>query len=194
MPKLLILAELFLIVMCISYIYKITGLFMDIAYGPKNPSLLNIFLLEMDLIFLVLTVLAALSVSSRRSESWKKIVRTCFTFTFATILSASLTKSDSYAHAFDFNPYLTGIVLAIVVLIMLFSKDIKAFYTPPMTEIPRLRDWIIFIVYGKLFDTDYHIRFRNEPSDSGRGGKGPDIGIPEELGPLADHLQDIPSH
>lgn len=194
MPGLIILAEIFLIAMCISYIFKINGLFMDIAYGPANPSLLNILLLEMDVIFLVLTIFAALSISSRRSESWKKVVRTCFTFTFAMILSSSLMSSSSYSHQFDINPYVAAVLLGILVLIMLFSKKVKAFYTPPMTEIPRLRDWIIFIVYGKLFDTEYHITFSNDGPGSGNNGGGPDFGIPDELGPLVDHIQDIPGH
>ena len=158
MPTGLIIAELFLAVMCVSYVFKITGTMMDIATDDTLfPSVLNVFMLQMNLVFLVTTIFAMLGVSSRRTESWKKVVKSCFTFTFSTFLSAFLLQSDSYAHAFDFNPYATAIVLGIVVLMMLFSTDIKKFYTPPLTKVRPTSRWACYIFFGKLYDVEYEI-------------------------------------
>ena len=160
MPRGLIIAELFLAVMCICYVFKITGTMMDIASdGELYPTVINVFMLQMNLVFLVTTVFALLGISSRRTESWKKVVKSCFTFTFSSFLSAYLLHSDSYAHAFDFNPYATAFVLGSVVLMMLFSEDIKKFYTPPLMKVRPTSSWALYIFYGKLYSAQYEIRY-----------------------------------
>ena len=159
MPTGLILAEIFLAVMCASYAFKITGTMMDIAADDAlYPSVINAFMLQMNLVFLVTTVFALLGISSRRAESWKKVVRTCFTFTFSTFMSAFLVQSDSFVHEFDFNPYATAIVLGIVVLMMLFSYNIKKFYTPPLTEVRPTISWANYSLFGKLYNVEYQVK------------------------------------
>ena len=166
MPRGLIIAELFIIVMCISYVFKITGTMMDIAEDDElYPTVINVFMLQMNLVFLVTTIFALLGISSRRSESWKKVVKTCITFTFSTFMSAFLVHSDSYTHAYDFNPYATAVVLALVVLMMLFSEDIKRFYTPPLTKVRPTRYWFVYIFFGKLYKTNYEIRTTAESDE-----------------------------
>ncbi len=161
MPTGLILAEIFLAVMCASYAFKITGTMMDIAADDAlYPSVINAFMLQMNLVFLVTTVFALLGISSRRAESWKKVVRTCFTFTFSTFMSAFLVQSDSFVHEFDFNPYATAIVLGIVVLMMLFSEDIKKFYTPPLTKVRPTASWANYILFGKLYNVEYQVKIK----------------------------------
>ncbi len=166
MPAGLIIAELFIAVMCITYVFKITGTMMDIeAADTLYPSVINVFMLQMNLVFLVTTVFALLGVSSRRAESWKKVVRSCFTFTFSSFMSAFLVHSDSYVHAFDFNPYATAIVLGIVVLMMLFSYDIKKFYTPPLMKVRPTASWANYILFVKLYKVDYQVKIKKtEPA------------------------------
>ena len=160
MPTGLIIAELFLAVMCASYVFKLTGSAMDIASSEDLfPSVVNVFMLQMNLVFLVTTIFALLGISSRRTESWKKVVKSCFTFTFSTFLSAFLLHSDSYTHAFDFNPWATLAVLTIVVMMMLFSYDIKKFYTPPLEKVRPTSSWARYIFFGKLYDSKYEVRF-----------------------------------
>ena len=170
MPTGLIIAELFLAVMCASYVFKLAGTMMDIASDDSLfPSVINVFMLQMNLVFLVTTIFALLGISSRRSESWKKVVKSCFTFTFSTFLSAYLLHSDSYTHAFDFNPWATLAVLCVVVMMMLFSKEIKKFYTPPLEKVRPTISWARYIFFGKLYDTKYEIRFERyeqEPAES----------------------------
>ena len=160
MPTGLIIAELFIIVMCISYIFKITGSMMDIASDDSlYPTVINVFMLQMNLIFMVTTVYALLGISSRRAESWKKVVKSCFTFTFSSFMSAYLVQSESYVHAFDFNPFATAIVLTPIVLMMIMSMDIKRFYTPPLLEVKPTKCWIRYILFGKLYSAEYEIGF-----------------------------------
>lgn len=188
MPGVLILAELFLLVMCISYMFKIAGLATDVAIGPDYPSVRVVLVLEMDIIFLILTILATLGISSRRAESWRKVVRSCITFAFATIMSTYILESDSYSHKFDFDPIITTVLLIILLSIMITSVKIKRFYTPPMTKVPKTTDWIIYALYGKLFNVEYHIRTKEDiVSES----KGTDFGMPDDLGPLIDNMKDI---
>lgn len=163
MPRVLIIAELFIAVMCISYVFKITGSMMDIAEDDSlYPSVVNVFMLQMNLVFLITTVFALLGVSSRRAESWKTVVKSCFTFTFSTFMSAFLLDSSSHVHAFDFNPYATAIVLGLIVLMMLYSMLIKKFYTPPLTEVLPTRKWANYILFGKLYNVQYRIKMTGE--------------------------------
>ena len=163
MPKALIIAELFIAVMCISYVFKITGSMMDIAEDDSlYPSVVNVFMLQMNLVFLITTVFALLGVSSRRAESWKTVVKSCFTFTFSTFMSAFLLDSSSHVHAFDFNPYVTAIALGLIVLMMLYSMMIKKFYTPPLTEVLPTRKWANYILFGKLYNVEYRIKMSGE--------------------------------
>ena len=160
MPTGLIIAELFLAVMCASYVFKLTGSAMDIASSEELfPSVINVFMLQLNLVFLVTTIFALLGISSRRTESWKKVVKSCFTFTFSTFLSAYLLHSDSYAHAFDFNPWATLAVLIVLVMMMLFSMEIKKFYTPPLEKVRPTSSWFRYIFFGKLYDSKYEVRF-----------------------------------
>lgn len=161
MPAGLIVAEIFLAVMCASYVFKITGTMMDIAADDAlYPSVINAFMLQMNLVFLVTTVFALLGISSRRADSWKKVVRTCFTFTFSTFMSAFLVQSDSFVHEFDFNPYATAAVLSVVILMMLFSYHIKKFYTPPLMKVRPTASWANYILFGKLYNVEYQVKIK----------------------------------
>ena len=171
MPTGLIIAELFLAVMCASYVFKLTGTMMDIASDDiLFPSVVNVFMLQMNLVFLVTTIFALLGISSRRTESWKKVVKSCITFTFSTFLSAFLVHSDSYTHAFDFNPWITLAVLLMVVIMMLTSEDIKKFYTPPLEKVRPTLSWVRYIFFGKLYDARYEIRFEKYEKDESSAG------------------------
>lgn len=187
MPKALIFAEIFIAVLCMSYILKIGGLALDIAKAD-TPSLVNVALLEMDVIFFGMTVFAALGVYSHRPESWRKVVRSCVTFTVAMIISAVYTN-DGSAHVFDFNPVITFIALVALLLMMLLNKNVKKFYTPPMMEVPRTKEWIRFAFFGKLIDSEYSIVFSDTKMRS-RSEIAADPNFPDEIGPIINEIAD----
>ena len=170
MPASLIIAELFLVVMCAVYILKLSGIFIDIGYDPGTYSLqryidgtsswwgisgdllLKMFTVLMDTVMVYMVIDSIMGLASRRARSWKKVVRTCVTFTVPTWLSAFVFSSTSYAHMFDFNPFITTAVLYDILLMMVLSMPIKRYYTPDGFDIPPTRRWVRYAVSGNLVD------------------------------------------
>ena len=167
-PALLFFAELFLIVLCANYILKTIALtammsenLADYTFTLESvlelpfSSLVNLALVVMNVYFLVLMIDAILGISSRRATSWRKVVRSCVTFTIPLWISAFITKPDKLSHLFDFNVYATTIAIAVLMTIMLASMAIKRFYTPVGYETPPIRSWIRFAVWGSLVPASY---------------------------------------
>ena len=57
----------------------------------------------------------------------------------------------------DTNPFLTLIVLALVMAMMLYSYSVKRFYTPSMMEVKPVRDWAKYIFVGSLYGDEYRV-------------------------------------
>ena len=167
-PAILFLAEMFLIVLCANYILKMIALTSMMSQNIEDytftlwtikdlsfQALVNISIVVMDLFFLVLTIDSVLGIASRRATSWRKVVRSCVTFVIPLWISAFITKPDALSHIFDFNVYATTIVLIIVMTIMLASSAIRRYYTPVGYEMPPMRSWIRFAVWGSLVPAAY---------------------------------------
>lgn len=167
-PAILFMAELFLIVLCANYILKMIALtammsqnIADYTFTLETlkdlpfQSLVNIAIVAMDLLFLVLTIDSVLGIASRRASSWRKVVRSCVTFVIPLWISAFITKPDALSHIFDFNVYATTIVLIAVMTIMLASSAIRRYYTPVGYDMPPMRSWIRYAVWGSLVPAAY---------------------------------------
>lgn len=70
---------------------------------------------------------------------------------------AFVYSSDSITHVVDTNPFLTLIVLALVMAMMLYSDSVKRFYTPSMMEVKPVRDWAKYIFVGSLYSEEYKV-------------------------------------
>ena len=172
MPASLVLAELFLIAICANYILKIIALdceisslydtvylpifdgTVDLIEGFKNlepKQIMDLVMIPVDLALLLMTLMAMLGIASRRPSSWRKVTRSCITFVIPLWVSViGLTNHSGITYIFDFNVYATTAVLGIVFMLMLFSRNIKEFYTPLDEERPGILTWIRFIFFGDL--------------------------------------------
>ncbi len=175
MPTSLVIAELFIIVLCANYILKIIALDCEIThnysvYEPLFSSLEDFFknittlqpkqimdlvMIPVDLIMLSISISALLGIASRRTSSWRKVTRACITFVIPLWISfIGLTNVSGLTHIFDFNVYATTIVLIGVFALMLFSRNIKEFYSPLGDEIPGIGAWLKYIFVGNLEGKD----------------------------------------
>lgn len=163
MPKLLIIAQLFLTGICVSYVLGIVSADYIIATHPENfifdlqrisemplLSWLYIVIIIMDVFFLLSTADSLLEVTSRRSASWRKVVRSCFSMVIPMWLTELALFNTGIENLFDFNPYITTAVLAVVLIIMVTSKRIREYYTPYGYDVPNTLTWIRFAIGGKL--------------------------------------------
>ena len=167
-PAILFFAELFLIVLCANYILKIIALtammsdnLADYTFTLETirelsfSAMVNLALVVMDVYFMVLMIDAILGIASRRATSWRKVVRSCVTFVIPLWISAFITKPDGISHIFDFNVYATTVAIVVLMTIMLASETIRRYYTPVGYEMPPMRSWIRFAVWGSLISASY---------------------------------------
>lgn len=163
LPAILLLAELFLLVLLGNYMLKLIALgcmisdeidiymfTLDTIRDLPRDALVNVALILMDLFFIITMIDSILGIASRRASSWRKVVRSCFTFVIPLWLSAFVTNASGMSHLFDFNVFITTAILYDMLLLMIVSYDIRRFYTPAGYEMPRIRTWIRYAVWGKI--------------------------------------------
>ncbi len=187
MPASLVIAELFVIVLCANYILKIIALDCEIThnyevYEPLFASIegffqnitklqpkqiMDLVMIPVDLIMLSISISALLGIASRRTSSWRKVTRTCLTFAIPLWVSfIGLTNVSGLTHIFDFNVYATTVVLVGVFALMLFSRNIKEFYSPLGDEIPGIGAWLKYIFVGNLEGRDQDIVIIDDVPDN----------------------------
>ena len=175
LPNVLIIAELFLIVLCANYILKIIALecvmtddidlyrfTIDTIRDVPLTVFMNTVLVVLDLFFMMGMIDSILSIASRKAAAWKKVVRSCVTFVIPLWISAFITKATGLSHIFDFNVYITTAILYDVLLMMIVSYTIRKFYTPAGYDTPPVRSWIRFALWGNIVKTEGSDAFEDE--------------------------------
>lgn len=163
LPAVLIIAELFLIVLCANYILKMIALecvmtddidlyrfTIDTIRDVPLTVFLNTLLIVLDLFFMMGMIDSILSIASRKAAAWKKVVRSCVTFVIPLWISAFVTNSTGLSHIFDFNVFITTAILYDVLLMMIVSYRIREFYTPAGYDTPPIRSWVRFALWGNI--------------------------------------------
>lgn len=172
MPLPLVAAELFLLVVCANYILNIIGLACDLSIhcdagggmfaefsesiSGGSPDWIMLFaplqkmgMIAIDMALLMLTIGSLLGIASRRLSSWRKVTRCCVTFTVPLFLNM-MVGSDSFTRLFTLDPFATAAVLSGMMLLMILSGSIRRFYAPVGAEMPPLRSWVAYILWGSL--------------------------------------------
>ncbi len=164
MPLVLLITELFLLALLANYVLKLIAmgcamseelLHYDYSFGNLLRLPLhgwyNIGMVFLDLYFIILMIDSILGISSRKAQSWRKVVRCCFTVVVPLWYSAFVTRVTGVSHLFDFNVYITTAVLYDILLLMLLSDRIKRYYTPIGYEMPGTVSWIKYAFWGDIF-------------------------------------------
>ena len=163
LPRILLVAELFLIVLLGNYMLKMIAIGCMMSDEIENyiitldnwrdipsQSWINIALLIMDAFFIKTMIDSILGIASRKASSWRKVVRSCVTFVIPLWISAFITNASGMAHIFDFNVYITTAILYNVMLIMIVSYTIRSFYTPAGYDMPKVRSWVRYAFWGNI--------------------------------------------
>ncbi len=164
-PPVLVLAEIFLLVMCIYYEIRLFGLladayvgyFGDVLHGnPFDPafwtakSAMMILLSTMYVLFFFLTVNAMLGIKSRRVTAWRSASRSCITFSLSAVVSYLVLQPGTVSAYFEFNIYLTVAVLYVLFLLLAVSESVQRYYTPFGCVVPPITSWIRYAFFGKI--------------------------------------------
>jgi len=159
-PRPLIIAELFLVVVCLTYLMRLSGISLDIYYGishftiidnPVLERLYNYVMAFVEICLMMVTIQALVGIKSGRIKSWRKVTRSCLAFMLMVIPQLLIYRSNSYTHIFDFNPYMTTVSVYGIILLMILSISIRKYYTPVGIRMPKTPSWVRYVFYGKLF-------------------------------------------
>ena len=166
LPGILLIAELFLLVLLGNYMLKMIALGCMMADEVENyiitldtwrdiptQSWINVALVIMDTFFIKTMIDSILGIASRKASSWRKVVRSCITFVIPLWISAFITNASGMSHLFDFNVYITTAILYDVMLMMIVSYNIRSYYTPAGYDMPKVRSWIRYAVWGNIVTT-----------------------------------------
>ncbi len=166
LPGILVIAELFLVVLLGNYILKIIALgcmmtddidsyivTLDTIGDITADAWTNMLLVVMDTFFVFTMIDSIMGIASRKASSWRKVVRSCFTFVIPLWISAFITNASGMSHLFDFNVYITTAILYDVLLMMIVSDRIRTYYTPAGYESPKMRSWIRYALWGNIVST-----------------------------------------
>lgn len=163
MPLFLLIGELFVLMLCSSYIFRIVVTGCEIYTTPMDFRLsleniprytfahwIKVLTIPMDLFFMSNAVGTVVGIASRRPSSWRAMVRSCVTFVIPTWMNAYVISQTSIAAMFAFNPAITTAILYDVLLLLVLSTRIKRFYYPPDEEIPPTSRWIRYAISGSI--------------------------------------------
>lgn len=162
-PMELIVAELFLMGICLMYLMRISGVALDLINNRVNVTIIKDLGLEeiyqggmlLAYIFLMLfAIFAMIGIESGRVFSWRKVVRSCILFLVPVLSSIFIYNVSSYTHMFDFNPYISLATVYGIILLMILSIPIRKYYTPVGKTMPGVKEWVKFVFHGRLFKDD----------------------------------------
>ncbi len=156
-PMALKAAELFLVVIVGIYIAKVCILAMGI-YEGIGGRYMPFVTLVIEVAMLFVTLDSLLVVSSRRPKAWKKVVRAAILLTIFNLYYWT-GLSESLAAYVVFNPLLITPV-ALLVLVIMFTRTVRDYYVPLMEDERPLWDWVKYAFVSPLYTAErYHIMY-----------------------------------
>jgi len=159
-PTELIIAELFLMAVCLMYLMRIAGVALDLVNDRTNVTIIKDLGLEQFyqggmllayLLLMLLAIFAMIGIESGRVLSWRKVIRSCILFLIPILSSMFIYNISSYTHMFDYNPYISLAAVYGITLLMVLSIPIRRYYTPVGKQMPDVKEWVRFVFVGKLF-------------------------------------------
>lgn len=157
-PKVLLMAELFLVMAAGLYLLKMILVSGDLS-AQGDDRILSLLMFGVNILMMILAMHAAFGVSSKRISSWCTVVRNCgLLFIMSTLTYFTQIRLDMGADV-TFDPILAGII-AIPVIIIMLLPSVREFYMPPMAEKKPLVNWILCLFGIGMYSSDeYELKY-----------------------------------
>jgi hypothetical protein len=153
---LIMISGFFMFLIIAFYIGKIFALAWELL---ECESILTIIILTLLIVIYVplmlLSLAALLNINSHNPKTWRKSVRSSLLFIFTSWVSAYILGSSHMTSVFQTNPIYTTIVLLAFAAMMLYSKQIKEYYTVPGADVLPTGRWIKFLLGVKIHRGNY---------------------------------------
>ena len=169
MPPVLIAAELFMAVICITYVLRLVAAGCDITACPSEYDLtllsqnlaglglsdsvdflMRYVMVVLQAFLLATTVNAMMTIASRRPKAWRSVVINCVTFAVPVWLSQAIYAPESTVHLFDLDPVITTVILVALLVLLMASRSVREFYTPATMDVPHAGEWLKYAFCGDL--------------------------------------------
>ena len=163
-PAVLIIGEIMLAIVLFRYLVNFTSLVSPID-NPGLRMLINLISIVFSIAMAMLSVRAILGIPSARPESWCTVVRSSVTLFISNTVYGLLEANNILYAGFVFPIELIGINMVVVLAIM-FLPSVRKYYTPALTNVPPIKEWVKFIFYLPLNDSqEYRFGYPGEEVD-----------------------------
>lgn len=151
-PRLLVVAEVALTFVIVVYLTKICMLVAGMHSGLGRVST-SVFMLVFETLMMYLAFDSLIGISSNRPRSWRKTMRSGIAMIVMMALSNIVSRVSVGSSLVVFRTEFVLLIMVPTILIMM-TKGVREYYTPPMTENRPLRDWIGYIGIGPLYGAE----------------------------------------
>lgn len=159
-PLPLMIGELLLIFVFLRYILNFTQL-VSPSEGSLAVVLINLTSIVLTLLLAVSSVYAVLGVPSTKPSAWRGVVWSALILFATNFAYGILEEYNLMGSPVVFRNEVMAIIMIIVIAIM-FLPSVRKFYTPPMMDVPPLRDWLLYIFLKPIIRSDkYRLVYGN---------------------------------
>ncbi len=161
-PVSLFIAELFLLLIVCIYSSKICIMGMGLLEGDYSGREVEFLIMcVFDIAMMFLSLDSIIGISSRKPQSWRKVIRAGFLLMVISVLNWIVGISIP-GDLTTVNPLVLLPLVAIIIAIM-FRCKVRRYYTPPLVEEKPLGEWIKYAVNAQAFDSEsYRICYQNK--------------------------------
>ena len=159
-PKTLYVAIAVLGLVMMIYLTKLAVLAIGLLSGFGKPEL-NIIVFVFEFAMIVLTIDSIIGITSNRPKAWRKVERSCI-ITMMAMSIGSMGYNENLASSLVVVEPVYMVALAIP-FVMMFRHNVREYYTPPMTEVRPVKDWLLFILTGSIYPPNtYELKYPDE--------------------------------
>ncbi|AMK13311.1 hypothetical protein AUP07_0254 [methanogenic archaeon mixed culture ISO4-G1] len=166
-PKILLIGEFLLAVVLFRYLLNFTSMVSPIE-GSWLKVAVNLISIVLSLMLTILTVNSILGIPSARPQSWRVVVRASVILFITNFIYGFLEDMGLISTGIVFRIEYVGIIVVLVDIIM-FLPSVRKYYTPPLSEIPPLKKWFMYLFNIPLIDAEsYKFIYDGQAKDHNR--------------------------
>ena len=128
---------------------------------------MNILSILLSLMLTILTVNSILGIPSARPQSWRVVIRASIILFITNFLYGCMEDLGLISTGIVFRIEYVGIIVLLVDIIM-FLPSVRKYYTPPLSEMPPIKKWIMYLVNIPLVDAESYRFVYKQAEDQNR--------------------------
>lgn len=166
-PKILFIGEFLLAIVLFRYLLNFTSMVSPIE-GSWLKVAVNLISIVLSLTLTILTVNSILGIPSARPQSWRVVVRASVILFITNFIYGFLEDMGLISTGIVFRIEYVGIIVVLVDIIM-FLPSVRKYYTPPLSDMPPLKKWFMYLFNIPLIDAEsYKFIYKDQSENRDR--------------------------